>query len=409
MKILQINATYGIGSTGRITKILHEKLKLLGHESFVVASVVEPGEKNDENIFVPCRKFLKNFSALSARVSGYQSKASVISTKRIIKFIERIQPDVIQLANLHANFVNLSMLLEYIAEKNIPLVVILHDCWFFTGKCTNYIDANCFKWKQHCHKCPKLKADIPAWFFDKTASMQKEKRQLFDKIKKLTVVGVSEKITEDAKKSYVFSGRNCTCIQNAVDDTIFYEGENDYFDRCDVCRIIGSASEWSEYKGIEDFALLGRLCKDRFGDQVRISLAGSLDKLSTDTKKRLNDAGIDFLGSLSSTDLADEYRASDIFVSLSKGESYGLSISEAMACGLPVISREGYAEGDMVREYCRGYVVGNNEKCEKIVKYIDEIYFSADAEHTKSSVTENKEPQSIAKYVDLFLTIYERF
>lgn len=409
MKILQINATYGIGSTGQYTKILHENIKKQGHKSYVVTTVSDGSCEGDPDIFIPCSKFSKKMCALKARITGNQNHVADRSTYQIIRFIECVNPDVIQLGNIHANFVNLRKLLEYITEKDIHLVVVLHDCWFFTGKCTNYIDANCFKWKQHCHKCPKLKADIPAWFFDKTASMQKEKRQLFDKIKKLTVVGVSEKITEDAKKSYVFSGRNCTCIQNAVDDTIFYEGENDYFDRCDVCRIIGSASEWSEYKGIEDFALLGRLCKDRFGDQVRISLAGSLDKLSTDTKKRLNDAGIDFLGSLSSTDLADEYRASDIFVSLSKGESYGLSISEAMACGLPVISREGYAEGDMVREYCRGYVVGNNEKCEKIVKYIDEIYFSADAEHTKSSVTENKEPQSIAKYVDLFLTIYERF
>ncbi|MBE7064498.1 MAG: glycosyltransferase [Ruminococcaceae bacterium] len=409
MKVLQINATYGIGSTGRVTKLLHEKLKEFGHESFVVTTVVENDVKIDDNIFIPCGKFSIKLSALHARVFGNQNNIASASTRKIIKFIERIQPDVIQLANIHANFVNLSLLLNYIADKNIPLVVVLHDCWFFTGKCTNYIDENCFGWKKNCGNCPKLKKDIPSWTFDKTGTMLCEKKALFDKVKNLTVVGVSEKITEDARCSNVFGGRNCTCIPNPIDDTIFYADNKISCCAKGPCRIISAASEWSEYKGINEFVTLGEICKNRFGDRVQISLAGSLDKISFATRKRLEDAGINLLGTLSTDTLADEYRSSDVFVSLSKGESYGLSISEAMACDLAVISREGYAEGDIVRKYNRGYVVGNDNCYEQIVNCIAKIAFCEDSGHTKSGVLEACEPQSVAEYAKKFLTVYERF
>ena len=349
MRILQINATYGIGSTGKQTKILHEDLKKFGHESFVAAGVSDGSELNDKNIFIPCGRISKKMSALKARVSGNQNNIASGTTKRILKFIENVKPDVVQIGNVHANFVNLSLLLKYIADKNIPLVVVLHDCWLFTGKCTNYIDAKCYGWQESCGNCPKLRKDIPSWFFDRTRQMLEEKKLLFDNVKKLTVAGVSEAITEDAKKSYVFGGRNCVCIPNVVDDTIFFAEGRQKDDKVTV--IAGAAYEWSDYKGASKFARLGEMCKKAYGSAVKIRLAGSYGKLESKTLAALKKSGVELIGSLSQEELAEFYRDSDVFVSLSEGESFGMSISEALSCGLFVIAYDGYAEKEISGQY----------------------------------------------------------
>jgi len=407
VKILQINATYGIGSTGKYTKLLHENIKARGHDSYVITTVTDGSAEGDSNIFIPCGRVSKKISALQARVTGNQNNIAAQSTEDIIRFTERVKPDVIQLGNIHANFVNLKKLLDYIAEKDIALVVVLHDCWFFTGKCTNYIDAGCFRWKTKCYDCPKLKHDIPSWFFDKTESMHEEKKLLFDKIKKLTAVGVSERITEDASQSYVFGGRNCTCIPNAVDDTIFYAGEKSA--QRDIRTVTGAAFEWSEYKGIEDFIKLGELCKAEFGDTVKIRLAGSCKKLLPKTKDRLEKAGVEMLGHMSQNELAEFYRQSDVFVSLSKGESFGCSISEAIMCGLPVVAYEGYAEKSVLSKYNYCRVVENTKNIEKIFENLKKVLNSRKRIDTKSGGESVNKPLCVAEYVEKFLKIYESF
>lgn len=407
MRILQINATYGIGSTGCQTKLLHENLRKLGHESFVVAGRTDTSYQCDKNIFVPCSKMSKKVNGLKARITGDQNNLAKSSTKRILSFIDEIKPEIIQIGNIHSNFVNLNELLRYIAMHDIALVVVLHDCWLFTGKCTNYIDEACFGWKNHCGNCPKLKKDIPSWFFDKTEKMLKEKKILFDSIKKLAIVGVSERITEDAKNSYVFGGRNCTCIPNVIDDTIFFPGDRENIDG--VTFLAGAAYEWSDYKGINDFVQLGKLCSEVYGEKVKIRLAGNIDKLDKKTVSELKGSGVELLGILSKRELADFYRNSDVFISLSKGESYGLSISEALHCGIPVIAYEGYAEKELLDRCSSCKVVANDENIEGFFKYLQSFIGCPNVENTKSSSAPTESTQCIDAYVDHFLQKYEQF
>ena len=100
---------------------------------------------------------------------------SVLNTVSQIKeLIKQYQPDVVHLHNLHANYVNVKRLLSFLGEQDIPTVITLHDCWFFTGKCTHYTSIKCNKWQTGCEKCPSLKKDIPSWFFDCTQKMWKD-------------------------------------------------------------------------------------------------------------------------------------------------------------------------------------------------------------------------------------------
>src|SRR5690606_36635705 len=119
---------------------------------------------------------------LWSRVFGEQTYFSKRATKELVAYIQKLKPDVVHLRNWHSNFINLGILLKYLADHDVPTVITLHDCWFYTGKCTHYTVDSCYKWQNNCGGCPRLKKDNPSWFFDKTTQMLADKRESFGKI-----------------------------------------------------------------------------------------------------------------------------------------------------------------------------------------------------------------------------------
>lgn len=70
------------------------------------------------------------------------------------------------------------------------------------------------------------------------------------------------------------------------------------------------------------------------------------------------DPGIRFLGRVAADDLANLYRSAALFVLPSvSGEGFGLVAAEALACGVPVITTDSGATGELVRNGIDGYVV----------------------------------------------------
>ncbi|MDD9148843.1 glycosyltransferase [Sporolactobacillus sp. CQH2019] len=55
-------------------------------------------------------------------------------TKRLIKWIAQMKPDVIHFHNLHNHYINIEFLFDYIKKHHIPVAWTLHDCWSFTGR-----------------------------------------------------------------------------------------------------------------------------------------------------------------------------------------------------------------------------------------------------------------------------------
>lgn len=63
-------------------------------------------------------------------------------------------------------------------------------------------------------------------------------------------------------------------------------------------------------------------------------------------------------------ELAHMYRASRVFLSLSRNESFGLVMTEAMACGTPVIATETDGSKAQIREGQTGYLVSQADEDE---------------------------------------------
>ena len=331
MKVLQINATYANGSTGTIVQDIQqccEEWEIECHVAYAISRVSKAKIKNGYKI----GNFVSNkLHALLSRFCGQQAYFSYLPTLAFLHYMSRLKPDVVHLHNLHSNYINLNMLLRYLANYNIPTVVTLHDCWFYTGGCFHYTNVRCDKWQHGCGHCPKQRQDTPAYLCDKSASILRDRYRYFSKIKNLTVVGVSRWVTEECQKS-VFKNVPCQTIYNGIDTDVFKPTPSNMRERYGLVGkfvILGPASKW-----------LNEVNKDVFQTVV-----ANLDKNSvlvlfghTGENVQLLPNVITIGYTSSKEELAQLYSMADVFVNCTREESLSCINLEAQACGTPVIT-----------------------------------------------------------------------
>lgn len=356
MKVLQINAVCGIRSTGRICVEIADYLNNYCYEGYIAYSYGLP-YKREYKIGTP---FEIKLHSLLSRVFGLQAYFSKHGTLKLIKYMRKIKPDVVHLHNLHGNYINLKLLLTYLAQNNIPTVLTLHDCWFYTGKCCHYTIEKCYKWQSGCFNCPRIFRDNPSWFLDRTKKTYKNKKEWFQKIPRLAVVGVSDWITSEARKSFLSNANILTRIYNWIDldvfrpvDTVALRHkltlENKFV-------ILGVASEWNDAKGINKFIELSA----KIPKCMIIIIVGNIP-----TNLELPGNIIHIQETHDVRELVEYYSLASVFLNLSAEETFGKVSAEALACGTPVIAYRSTANPELVGEGC-GYIVENRD--------IDSIY-----------------------------------
>ena len=346
MKILQVNATIYTGSIGRNTYELAIALEEIGHESYVAFS---SGKDYGLRSYRLGTKFDHKIHALLSRITGLQGYFSRIATKKFLSYIDSIKPDVVHLNNLHSNYINLSILLNYLADHQIPTVITLHDCWFFTGKCPYPIRVNCEKFKSSCGRFPLWKIDRlnPSWFFDTTHKCFMDKKRWFSHIKNLTVIGVSNWVTQVAKQSFLEKA-NVMTIYNWIDLEIFKNRESNFRKKLKLegkFVLLFVSSYLAEHKGYTVICQLANFLPDNWaivaiGREVK-PLPKSIIHI-----EHTNDA----------VELAQYYSMADVCVNCTQYETFGKVTAEAISCGTPVIVYNNTASPELVGEGC-GYIV----------------------------------------------------
>lgn len=401
LKIVQINAVYNIGSTGRTTAEMHEALQKAGHESFVAYS--QTNVNNAENTYHIGSPLDIKIHGFLSRLWGKQGYFSVNSTKKLLKFLDEINPDVVHLRNLHGNYINLPMLLKYLAKNDIATVITLHDFWFITGKCVHYINAKCDKWQSECGNCPNLNSGNPTWFFDKTKTMHKDKIKLFGNIPRLAITGVSQWVTDEAKKSPIAQNAITKGIYNWIDFNKFYPRDVDELKQeqglQDDFVVLGVASGWGANKGLNSFISLAEQKKE-----YKFILVGYMPngvKLPENIKA---------VGTTSSVDeLAEYYSMADVFVTFSTAETFGKVSAEAMSCGTPVICHNATACPEILGENC-GYSVDVND-VKAVADAIDEVCRNGKAYYSDSCVNHARKSFDkdtlIGEYIKLYSELCE--
>lgn len=352
MKVLQINTVFPNGSTGKICKGISEKCKSNKIDDYVACAFIKD-KTNDKRIAVTS-SFDNHLHNRLARITMMYGCFSRFHTYLFLRKINKIKPDIIHLHNLHANYINLPLLFEYIKKNNIKTVWTLHDCWSYTGYCTHYDMINCDKWQTECGDCPKRNSD-KATLFDNSKKMFHLKKRLFCGIENMVLAAPSKWLYAEVKKSFL-SDYPVRLIYNGIDLSVFKPSEGDLRKKYGVkphqFLLLGVAFGWADSKGLDVFAELA----DRLGDRYRIVLVGTDEAVD----KKLPDSIISIHRTNNQSELAKIYSSADLFVNPTREEMFGLVNVEALACGTPVLTFNTGGSPEAVDETC-GSVVDRDD------------------------------------------------
>ena len=216
-RVLLIDVNCKFSSTGKIVYNLFKGLKEDGREAAICYG--RGDEIHEEGIYKFGLDWETNIHAGLARITGYNGCFSPLSTKRLIAYIEEFQPDVIHIHELHAYFVNIKPLLEYIKKRKIKVVWTFHCEYMYTGKCGHAY--SCTNFMHGCGKCPAVHEYPKSLFIDRTKQMFNMKRKAMNGLD-VEIVAPSEWLAKRVKMSFLQNVK-ISIIHNGIDTNIFKE------------------------------------------------------------------------------------------------------------------------------------------------------------------------------------------
>ena len=344
MRIVQVNAIYGSKSTGTIVRDIQSCCLANGIECYAAYSIADRPEAEIPFGYHIGNRFTAKWSALLSRITGKQAYSNRISTWRFLRWLNKLNPDIVHLHNLHNNYIHLNMLLSYLAKHNIATVITMHDCWYFTGGCTHFTSVGCERWKKGCGHCPKWRK-IPSFFFDRTHAVLSDRVKYLGAIRRLMMVGASEWIANEMSLS-LLNHLEITFIHNGFDLEVFKPSPSEK--RKQLCLegkyiILGPASKW--------LLPINRPTLDYFilqmdSDAVLLLFGCSHNDMSLPKN-------VVQLGYFKDPhEMAQLYSLADVMVNCSREDTLSSLNLECQACGTPVVTFDATGSKETVDDKC---------------------------------------------------------
>lgn len=387
--LLQINTNVGWNSTGRIAEDIGRSALSHGWLSTIAYGRNIDGVPSSASKLVRIgndRDIIRH--GLMTRIFDRHGLGSKTATRGLIKRIEEISPDVIQLHNIHGYYLNYEELFAYLGRTGVPVVWTLHDSWPITGHCAYFEMAGCDKWLNGCSKCPLKKVYPASYLFDRSASNYARKKSVFTSLSNLHIVTVSHWLKGIIRQSYLDRFPSYV-IHNGIDlsDTAPSRVKKEKL-------ILGVASKWDSNKGLDTFIRLRRLLPSDFR-MVVIGLTGS-QILGLPS-------GIEGLGRINERNVLNEwYRKASVLLNSSLSETLSMTNIEAQACGTPVV---GYKVGAMSETVNSGILVkaGDIDGLGEAVRTIISNPKDFSSEKCRSFVKKHFDKhKNYEKYVELY-------
>jgi len=286
-------------------------------------------------------KFYKN------RTKTFFSPA-IIPSNRIIKKINSINPDIVHLHWVCAGMIRI----EDLVKIEAPIVWSLHDNWAFTGGC-HYADG-CKLYELNCGRCKILGSQKNN---DLSRKIFNIKQRAFVKINNLTVVGVSQWITECSKKSTLLKNKKHINLPNPINVNIFKKINKSkarkFLNLNQNKRLILFGAIESTSDARKGFKELKESLNNLRNEDVELVVFGNKEK------KQSHDLGFKthYLGHINDDKkLVQLYSAADVMVVPSLQEAFGQTASEAMSCSTPVVAFAATGLLDIVNHKKNGYL-----------------------------------------------------
>ena len=328
LKLLQINVAANWGSHGRIAEEIGLEAMAQGWESYIAyGRYANPSKSHVVKIGDLFDHCLHGAQSLLLDRHGL---ASCGPTKKLIKEIEQIKPDLIHLHNIHGFYLNYPILFRYLSTVDIPVVWTLHDCWAFTGHCAWPIHGHCDRFQEQCCHCPLQSKGYPKSFLlDRSRSNFKLKKRYFRSLQDLHLVTVSRWLEQQVRLSFM-QDMDIRTIYNGLDTEVFRPSGTPPTSVTDGHPLVlGVCNAWYDWKGLDDMAALRELLPDDY----EVMVVG----VNEDQMHRLPEGITCIRRTDSVSQLAEIYSQADVFVNSSKVESFGMTTAEALSCGTPSI------------------------------------------------------------------------
>lgn len=274
----------------------------------------------------------------------------------ITQLFEFQQADVIHLHWTNQGYLSLSDL-NKILHAGKPVVITMHDMWYFTGIC--HYAGECTRYESGCYKCPQLTNG--GWGKDWARFVFERKKQMYSDVK-ISFVGCSKWIANLARNSRLTQGQFVINIPNTINTHVFHptdmmEVRKKWNLPTDKTLILfGSQRINDERKGFRYLAEACSIIKKEgkeLADRLGVVVLGS----HSDKVESLIPFDVYPINYLSSEhEVMEMYNAVNLFVTPSLQDNLPNTIVEAMACGTPCVGFKVGGIPEMIDHQVNGYV-----------------------------------------------------
>lgn len=340
MKAVHITTT-DFGGAYRAASNISEAMKRQGIESSLLVR-----ERSGQEAVIPAVKTTGSlfFSKLRNFINLQLSYGDVVNDR--LGYAIHRHPLVREADIIVLHWVN-----SFVSYKGVerllglgkPVIWVMHDMWLFTGGC--HYDKECGKYKEECTKCPLMKGSRGGL----TRRLQNRKKKMLLH-GNFTVVGCSRWITECAKKSRILGQKRCVCIPNPVDTNIFRRQAEKQTEKKKKTILFGAMILADERKGLD---LLIKALANLPREQFTLSIVGEAERRIFEELE----FEYHFYGKIDTQEhMAEIYNQADVFVIPSRQENLSNAVTEAMACGVPVVAFDIGGMSDMIVHQENGYL-----------------------------------------------------
>ncbi|MCQ2093894.1 MAG: glycosyltransferase family 4 protein [Bacteroidaceae bacterium] len=273
----------------------------------------------------------------------------------ITQMFEFKQADVIHLHWINQGFLSLKDI-DLILKSGKPVVITMHDMWYFTGICHHAGKCNRYKFK--CESCPLIYGGIG---MDLAKKVFRQKRHIYRR-RKIVFVGCSQWMTSLCLQSRLTRGQTILNIPNPIDVKLFTP--MDVKASRELCKLptdkylilFCSRRITDYYKGFQYLADACKVIKEKYpdiADRLGVVVLGE-DSDKIKTLIPLDVYPVDYMSNQQA--VISLYNAVDLFVTPSLQENLPNTIMESMACGTPCVGFNIGGIPEMIDHMQNGYV-----------------------------------------------------
>lgn len=388
-KILHVNTVFSGGGAAKIARQLFEYMNTCsGVEGYFAYGRGKEGSERNTFKFGFWFETLVHIALV--RILGIDGHGSYFSTRRLIAYIKKNEFDLIHLHNIHGYYLNYRQLFKFLEQTGVPVVWTLHDEWILTWLPAHSAGClHCLTGEGRCvneYRYPKTSN----LFF--SSRLIKTKRLAIKKLSKLTVVAPAQWLASKVQK--IYPQMKVETVLNALDGELFViQDKNSLRRKYNLPLykkiVLFSAANLNDTNKNINFVI--NAAADMEKDEYLFVGLGSGGCLAA--------PNVIFLGYIvDERKLADIYLLSDIFCFLSKAETAPLSLLEARAAGLFVVTSNLEANQESLGNYQYKIMV-EMDQLNKLSEYIK-----------RAGISGVCNPEQTASLIDMckqYLEIYQ--